>query len=128
MPRMVSLAPVRIASLTGHTVIVTPEGADVPEFLVEEASRYGCALENAVAPTFGLSTARAVPKEDMEIDVVGGGRQQLLEQALARIVERNNPAEFTAAGQPRVSAMRREMGGDVGFEEIQNLTFASAPR
>jgi hypothetical protein len=123
MPRMVSLVPVRVASLTGHVVLVGPDGADVPDILVDEAKQHGCALESDITPTFGLSAARRVPKEDIEIDVTGGGRRQLLEQALARIVERNNPGEFTAAGQPRVSAMRREMGGDVSFEEIQSLTF-----
>lgn len=117
---MISLVPVRIASLTGHVVIVTPGGADVPEHLVEEAMRYGCAPEALVAQHRGLSAARPVPQEDMEIEVVSEGREQRLRQAIARIIERNNPNEFTLAGQPRVSTVRRELGEDVSFEEIND--------
>lgn len=122
MPLMKSLAPVRLASRAGHTVLVTAEGSFVPEVLVPEALSRGCVL-TTVEPSADLGEADATPPtKPVEPDPpVAEPRNQRLTQireAVALLVATNDPADFTATGVPRVAAVRRVVDDSVTAEEI----------
>ena len=118
MPQMKSLAPVRIASRAGHVVIVTPEGSFVPDSLVPEALSRGCVpvsqTEVAAEPQApsALSAAVESPAEKPSDRLIQ------IRDAVAKLIENNDPADFTATGVPRVAAVRRVFDDSVTSEEI----------
>ncbi|NVZ08015.1 hypothetical protein HW932_01915 [Allochromatium humboldtianum] len=118
MPQMKSLAPVRIASRAGHVVVVTPEGSFVPDVLVPEALSRGCVLVNQSGPATeprapsALSAAVEPPVEKPSDRLVQ------IREAVTKLIENNDPADFTATGVPRVAAVRRVFDDSVTSEEI----------
>ena len=121
MPQMKSLAPVRIASRTGHVVVVTPEGSFVPDVLVPEAFSRGCVLANdapaasaAAEPSAPSALSAAVEKPAEP----PSERLLQIREAVAKLIENNDPADFTATGIPRVAAVRRVVDDSVTSEEI----------
>lgn len=121
MPLMKSLAPVRLASRTGHTVVVTPEGSFVPAVLVPEALARGCVT--VVEPDETKASVKASPEAMQgEMPLTGGeAREPRLKQirdAVTKLVDNNDPADFTATGIPRVAAVRRVFDDSVTSEEI----------
>lgn len=109
MPFMHSLAPVRITSLRGYTVHVTPEGAYVPDDLVEQATRYGCALQ---------STKHVEPEPELTDDGLTMDRARVVKEAIEQVVQNNDPKDFTQGGLPRTAAVKRVLGGPATNEEI----------
>jgi hypothetical protein len=106
MPVMRSLAPIRIASLTGHIVVIQPEGTLVPDALVEEAQYRGCVvIDTPVSPpTAEPEVPRKVP--------IPRERSAAIVQATRELMRKNNEADFKHDGTPRVGALREHMGDD----------------
>ena len=121
MPQMKSLAPVRIASRAGHVVVVTPEGAFVPDVLVPEALSRGCVpVGNApAAPAMAERPAPSALSAAVEPPVEKpSDRLVQIREAVTKLIENNDPADFTATGVPRVAAVRRVFDDSVTSEEI----------
>lgn len=123
MPLMKSLAPVRLASRAGHTVVVTPEGAFVPPVLVPEALSRGCVpVEESKDSSATVAANPVVESVQAELPLAEGDpRESRLKQvrgAVTKLIENNDPADFTATGVPRVAAVRRVFDESVTSEEI----------
>ena len=121
MPQMRSLSPIRIASRAGHTVIITPEGAFVPDVLVPEALSRGCIVDTApsvVAASVAAETPSALSAAVEPPVEKPSDRLVQIREAVTKLIENNDPADFTATGVPRVAAVRRVLDDSVTSEEI----------
>ena len=121
MPQMRSLSPIRIASRAGHTVIITPEGAFVPDVLVPEALSRGCIVDNApsvVVASVAAETPSALSAAVEPTAEAPSERMAGIRGAIAGLIANNDPADFTATGIPRVAAVRRVLDDSVTSEEI----------
>lgn len=111
MPVMHSLVPVRIASKRGYTVHVTPEGAYVPDDLVEQATRYGCAPKEP-------EPAPKEPEPELTDDGLTMDRAKVVKAAIEKVIAKNDPKDFTQGGLPRTVAVKRALDGPATNEEI----------
>lgn len=109
MPVMHSLTPIRVASLRGHTAVITPEGTLVPDELVPVAQQCGCAVKTEVEPT---------PPAPLTDDGLTLSRAEEVKEAIKQVIEKNDPKDFTQGGLPRTAAVKQVMKGPVTNEEI----------
>ena len=110
--RMVSLFPIRVASPSGHVVMVRPEGSSVPDHMVVLAERAGCA--RAPDPELmDVSRRSPVPGESDE------ARMHRINKAVRQLLEENDPENFTPSGRPRIMAVRERLNDPtVGSPEL----------
>ena len=90
--------PIHVALLSGHTCLITPEGTEVEQRFLKEAVVRG-------AIPVGTSVE--------ESEEPGKSRADLILDAIMRMAERGNVADFTADGRPDVRALREAVGFQV---------------
>jgi hypothetical protein len=125
---------VRIASTTGHTVILEPgEKRELAQHLAVLALQKGCYLAapegspepvSAPAPSepeeapldFGSAFAEVDPDDDSP-DARAAG----IEAAIKELIARNDPTAFTGEGQPRVRDVAVILGYAVSRSEVEEV-------
>jgi hypothetical protein len=110
MPMMRSLAPIRVASLTGHIVTVLPEGSYVPDEIVGEAEYRGCVVidEGGSKPK---PEAKPEPETKPE-SPIPSDRAAAIVKATRELLRKGADADFRTDGVPRIGALREHMGDD----------------
>lgn len=119
MPKFRSLAPVRISSITGHVVIIEPEGTNIPDVLVAEAVARGC------VPCEGEELKLATPAnvepevaDDDGHELDEGAKQTAIDMAIIELIAANDETKFTGNGKPKVAAVRDIVEFDITADEI----------
>lgn len=127
---------VRIASLTGHVVVLRPgEQCELAEHLALLALQQGCrvaGMKPAEASDPGPGTTDEAPLEFggtagdrfAEVDPDGDtpeARREGIEAAIKELIERNDLATFTGTGQPRVRDVAALLGYAVSREEVEQV-------
>lgn len=100
--------PVQVALLSGHCILVPPEGRQVPRMFLDEAFRCGCIPVQVQADVLGGQG----PQEDAD-------RSDLIKNAMKAMIERGEP--MTQQGLPNLKTLATEVGFVVTKEECVNL-------
>lgn len=113
MPKMKSLRSFTLSTLTGHTIaFVAGEPSHVPPNAVSEAMKHGCVPVDASEVPHADDPSRPV------VEFAGDIRQSMLYLVIDQIVKKNDPKEFTGAGQPREALVSERLGFDVSAKEV----------
>lgn len=99
--------PVHVALLSGHSIVIGPEGRDVPEMFRQEAFARGAIPYDAKAEDF-----QYVSTEPLEPTLV----TQLAEVIKTMLVE--HPDDFTGAGLPNRKKLSALAGWNVSVQEL----------
>ena len=129
-----------IALLSGHTLVIPPEGVDVPTDFRREAIAQGAepmavdpiqrspaavAALTAMVASSALGAAEgtaaggaAVANEDAAAAAAAAeNRKQLVKAAIQSMLEANNEADFTADGKPNLNSLKKVAGFNVSRQE-----------
>lgn len=111
---------IRLASTSGHIVLVGKEFVEVPEHMESQAYAEGCvseALYNSI-------------RADMEKDaaaqaaLVGGGlteelKHEAIKAAIVAMLDGKDEGSFTTAGLPNMKALAKQCGFQVTKDEME---------
>lgn len=92
---------------SGHSMVLGPDGEDVPQMFIQSAFAAGAIPADAEASEF---VAAPVAKR-------GCTDQELIQAAMKTMLERNDPDDFTAAGTPNRKALAKLVGMNVTAED-----------
>lgn len=126
-----------IALLSGHTLVIPPEGVDVPTEFRREAIARGAepmaaeAIHESPAAVAALSAmltqgaaagATSTGSTDTQNDAAAAAlaaenRKQLVKDAIKQLLEANDEADFTADGKPNLNALKKAAGFNVSRQE-----------
>lgn len=95
------------ASGSGHSMVLGPDGEDVPQMFIQAAFAAGAVPADADASEF---VSAPVAKR-------GCTDQESIQAAMKTMLERNDPEDFTAAGTPNRKALAKLVGMNVSAEE-----------
>jgi len=95
------------AAGSGHCMVLGPEGADVPQMFVQSAFAAGAVPADADADEFIAAPAQTQPKS----------HQDLIQDGIKVMLERNDPGDFTAAGFPDRRKLAKIVGLNVTAED-----------
>lgn len=98
--------PVQVCLLSGHCIMVPPEGREVAQMFLDEAFRQGCIPVEIAA-------------EDMtakETGTQGVGRDEIIANGIKEMLERGD--ELTGAGLPNLKTLSKDVGFAVEREEM----------
>lgn len=90
--------PVQVALLSGHTIVVGPEGRDVPKMFISEAFKRGCIPIN-------------VEVEDLDadnVDLIGEKKIEAIVEGMKEML--NNDCKLTGAGLPNLKDLAKVTG------------------
>lgn len=111
---------IRLASTSGHIVLVGKDFVEVPEHMESQAYAEGCvseALYNSI-------------RADMEKDaaaqaaLIGGGltaeqKREAVKAAIVAMLDGKEEGSFTAAGLPNMKALAKQCGFQVTKDEME---------
>ena len=104
-----SLVDVRLASTTGHVVIIEANRPRaIPVDLHAEALARGCA---PVAAAEDEDKAPAAPE--------GDARDETIREGIKQLIALNDESNFTGSGVPKVPAVKKAVGFDVTADEVK---------
>jgi hypothetical protein len=114
-------AVVRIASTSGHIVLIGNEFVDVPEHMEAEAYANGCVSEEL------YKSIRADIEKDAGAKqaLVGGGtpaeadRSPVIEQVMNDMLASTDEGYFTKAGLPNLKVLEKLCGFTVSRDEME---------
>lgn len=89
----------------------------VPKICEREVMRFGAELAEAGDAPDLLDA----PTNDVPVPMEAEDRRELIEEAFAEIVAKNDSGDFTAAQVPRVPAVEKIVGFDVDVKEVNAL-------
>lgn len=92
---------------SGHCMVLGPEGADVPQMFIQSAFAAGAVPANADADEFIAAPAQTPSKS----------HQELIQDGIKAMLERNDPTDFTAAGFPDRRKLAKLVGLNVTAED-----------
>ena len=95
------------ATGSGHCMVLGPEGADVPQMFIQSAFAAGAVPANADADEFIAAPAQTPSKS----------HQELIQDGIKAMLERNDPTDFTAAGFPDRRKLAKLVGLNVTAED-----------
>lgn len=95
------------SSGSGHCMVLGPEGADVPQMFVQSAFAAGAVPADADADEFVSSPAPTPTRS----------HQDLIQDSIKVMLERNDPGDFTAAGFPDRRKLAKLVGLNVTAED-----------
>jgi hypothetical protein len=95
------------AAGSGHCMVLGPEGADVPQMFVQSAFAAGAVPADADADEFIAAPAQTPTKS----------HQDLIQDGIKVMLERNDPGDFTAAGFPDRRKLAKIVGLNVTAED-----------
>ena len=103
--------PISFGSATGsgHSMVLGPEGEDVPQMFVQSAFAAGAVPVDAVAEEFIAAPVKNHSKTDLE----------LIEAGIKTMLERNEEGDFTGAGMPNRKKLSALVGLNVTAEDLQ---------
>ncbi len=108
--------PMQISLVSGHTIVITPEGNEVPAMFRREAIARG-----AVAEVEGDAGSAPAPKAQFD-------RGQIVADALNAMLDGGAEGDFTADGKPNLTKINARVGFKVAREEADAAwAKASAP-
>jgi len=133
--------PVRLASLSGHVVIIGEEPREIPEMFHAEARAAGCMSDDELellkkrllggltdgqqqsltGGSSGGSPAPAPSGTDDSFPPPPGGDQQTndidraekIKAAVIELINAGNPNDFTGNGSPKVESLKEKLGFEV---------------
>lgn len=94
---------------SGHSMVLGPEGEDVPQMFVQSAFAAGAVPVDAVAEEFIAAPVKNHSKTDLE----------LIEAGIKTMLERNEEGDFTGAGMPNRKKLSALVGLNVTAEDLQ---------
>lgn len=97
-------APTMIGLTSGHTMVIAPEGTDVPQRFRRAAIAAGCTPMGV-----GLEVAEKVDLEET--------RQDLIKKAINKLLDGGEDGDFTADGRPDLKKLSEAAGFKVTREE-----------
>jgi len=133
--------PVRIASISGHVVIIGEEPREIPDIFVHEARAAGCHTEANIADLKSrLFEGGAVQGNSSQDASLGTGQGQLsltgqveggkgpdkseaekkfeeIKAATIEILNTGNPDDMTGNGKPKVETLESKLGYQVSGPE-----------
>ncbi len=95
------------ASGSGHCMVLGPDGADVPQMFIQSAFAAGAVPADVDADEF---VAAPVPTHSKS-------HQELIQDGIKEMLERNDPSDFTASGLPDRRKLARLVGLNVTAED-----------
>lgn len=104
--------PIRVASTTGHVLIIGPELREVPPQFVRAAVAEGAVPEGV--PVELMQATDKQPAASSKSDVI---RKALIAMSQAAKDGSGAPDEFTANGLPSVPALSKRVGFKVSRED-----------
>ena len=99
--------PISFGLGSGHCMVLGPEGDDVPNMLIQAAFAAGAIPAESVADDFSAPPA-TVNKTD----------QELIQNGIKAMLERNDPDDFTTAGLPNRKSLAKLVGLNVSAEDV----------
>ncbi len=103
--------PIHVALLNGNSMVIGPEGRDVPAMLYREAIVAGCIPEG-------------MKPEDLEVEVAPPtekSKQDLMRAGIAKMLETKDDGDFTGAGLPDRRILSRIVGWSVTAVELAEV-------
>lgn len=99
--------PVRLASLSGYVVVITPDKPGlVPDVMVPEVLAAGCVPVGEALPS---QVSELTPEE----------REAELKNAITALIAKNDARDFNADGSPRVVAVRKVLSFQATGDEVR---------
>lgn len=126
-----------IALLSGHTLVIPPEGTEVAAEFRREAIARGAEpmaddpIERSPAAVAALTAmlsqgaatgATSTGSTDAQNDAAAAAlaaenRKQMVKAAIKQMLEANNEADFTADGKPNLNVLKKVAGFNVSRQE-----------
>ena len=100
--------PIHIALTTGHTAVVTPDGAELDPMSHKEASARGAGCVDENAPAVALTMTPEVRKADISAAMKG-------------MLDGANEGDFTADGKPNLVRLKAAVGFSVTRDEADAI-------
>lgn len=99
--------PMHVALISGHSIVIEPEGTEVPAIFQKEAIARG-------AMPVGIE--EAAPLEGQKFD-----RAQVIKDAINQMLDSADEESFTNDGKPDLRKLRGIVGFTVSREEADKL-------
>ena len=96
------------ANGSGHSMVLGPEGAEVPQMFLQSAFAAGAVPEDSVAEEFV-----SAPVANMEKTP-----QELIQAGIKTMLERSEESDFTASGMPNRKKLAQLVGLNVTAEDL----------
>jgi hypothetical protein len=93
---------------SGHSMVLGPEGADVPQMLVQPAFAAGAVPFDCDPIAFVAAPVQTLEKDNF----------QLVQEGIKTMLERNEEGDFTASGLPDRRKLAKLVGLNVTAEEL----------
>ena len=93
---------------SGHSMVLGPEGAEVPQMFIQSAFAAGAIPAEADADEFVSAPKATFEKTDHE----------LIQNAIKTMLERNDEGDFTAGGLPNRKKLSALVGMNVSAEDL----------
>lgn len=106
--QILSLRKVRLASTSGHVIIVEPGiPTEIPEQLFVEAAKQGCVDYNKqMIDAFRVAMENAATEAEVSLAAPSIDLVDLVRQSLKQVLLADDKTLLTSAGVPRVPAVR----------------------
>lgn len=115
--------PMHISLTSGHTLVIPPEGVEVPDMFRREAIARGAeplASDGSVVAAASKNDDGATGKSTAD------NRKDLIKEALRTMLNGSNEEDFTAAGTPNLKRLQAVAGfqvsradADAAWAEVQ---------
>ena len=103
---------IQIGLTSGHTIVITPDGDDVPPIFRREAIARGAipvGIPGAEETRAALNGTAGEPAAD---------RPQAIQAALQAMLDGGEEGDFTAEGKPNLTKLKGRLGFAVSREEV----------
>lgn len=104
---------VRVALITGHTIVITEEPCEVPAVFQIEARKLGA--------VFCKDGDTATKVEPPVAPNATSDETDRIKAALILMLERNEEDDFTGAGQPNLRSVRALCGFNAERDDVYNV-------
>lgn len=126
-----------IALLSGHTLVIPPEGTEVTAEFRREAIARGAEpmaedpiqrspaavaaltamLSHGAAANLGDAGSTVAQSDAAAAAIAAENRKQMVKDAIKQLLVANNEADFTADGKPNLTALKKAAGFNVSRQE-----------
>ena len=121
--------PLHIALTSGHTLVIPPEGVEVPNIFKREAISRGAEPMAPDASDAADEPSAPVPAVDKSAEVAQAAaekRKEMIKEALRNMLNGANEEDFTAQGAPNLKRLQAAAGfqvsraeADAAWEEVK---------
>lgn len=103
---------IQIGLTSGHTIVITPEGDDVPPIFRREAIARGAIPVGIPGAEETLAALTGTAGEPVAI------RPQAIQAALQAMLDGGEEGDFTETGKPNLTKLKSRLGFAVSREEV----------